>query len=36
MQRPLCKYPLKAWYKGTGDTNDAGNFVCAVDKPKAK
>ena len=31
-QRPLCPYPQRAWYKGDGDTNDAGNFICAVDK----
>ena len=28
MQRPLCAWPLAARYKGTGDTNDAGNFAC--------
>ena len=28
MTRPLCAYPLAAKYKGSGDTNDAGNFVC--------
>ncbi len=28
MTRPLCVYPKAAKYKGTGDTNDAGNFVC--------
>lgn len=33
MQRPLCAYPQKAWYKGSGDTNDAGSFTCAVEKP---
>jgi feruloyl esterase len=26
--RPLCPYPQTAQYKGTGDTNDASNFVC--------
>ncbi len=26
--RPLCPYPQEALYKGTGDTNDAANFVC--------
>ena len=26
--RPLCAYPEVATYKGKGDTNDAGNFVC--------
>jgi feruloyl esterase len=33
MKRPLCAYPGKAWYKGSGDTNDAGNFTCSVEKP---
>ena len=28
MTRPLCAYPQVATYKGTGSTNDAGNFVC--------
>jgi hypothetical protein len=28
MQRPLCPFPKKATYKGEGDTNDAGNFIC--------
>jgi feruloyl esterase len=27
--RPLCAYPQAAKYKGSGDTNDAANFVCA-------
>ncbi len=26
--RPLCPYPQEAKYKGAGDINDAGNFVC--------
>ena len=26
--RPLCSYPQKALYKGSGDSNDAANFVC--------
>ena len=26
MQRPLCPYPQRAWYKGGGDANDAANF----------
>ena len=26
--RPLCVYPKTAVYTGTGDTNDAANFVC--------
>ena len=33
MQRPLCAYPQKAWYKGEGDPNDASNFVCAQKHP---
>jgi hypothetical protein len=33
MQRPLCAWPQKAWYKGTGDVHAAGSFVCAVQKP---
>jgi feruloyl esterase len=28
MTRPLCPYPQVAHYKGTGSTNDAGNFAC--------
>ena len=28
--RPLCPYPQVARYKGTGSTNDAANFACAV------
>jgi feruloyl esterase len=27
--RPLCPYPQIARYDGTGDANDAANFVCA-------
>src|SRR5256885_750496 len=30
MTRPLCPYPQIAKYKGDGDTNDAGNFVCVT------
>ena len=26
--RPLCPWPQRAVYTGTGDTNDAANFVC--------
>jgi feruloyl esterase len=33
MKRPLCAYPQKAWYKGSGDTSDASNFTCSVEKP---
>jgi feruloyl esterase len=36
MKRPLCAYPQKAWYKGSGDTNDASNFTCSVEKPAKK
>lgn len=32
MTRPLCPYPEEAKYKGSGDTNDAANFVCAREK----
>ena len=32
MTRPLCPYPQTAKYKGTGDTNDAANFVCETGK----
>ena len=28
--RPLCPYPLEQTYSGTGDTNDAANFACAM------
>ena len=28
MTRPLCAYPQAAKYKGSGDINDAANFVC--------
>ena len=31
MTRPLCPYPQFGKYKGKGDTNDAGNFVCVAD-----
>lgn len=27
--RPLCPYPGKAMYKGSGSTNDAVNFTCS-------
>jgi feruloyl esterase len=30
--RPLCPYPQIAKYKGSGDTNDAGNFACTEGK----
>jgi len=28
MARPVCPYPQVPEYRGTGDTNDAANFVC--------
>jgi feruloyl esterase len=28
--QPLCPFPQEAQYKGTGDSNDAANFVCAM------
>jgi hypothetical protein len=28
--RPLCKYPAYPRYKGSGDLNDAANFVCST------
>jgi feruloyl esterase len=34
MTRPLCAYPQVAKYKGSGDTNDAANFVCGAPWPK--
>ena len=32
MTRPLCPYPQLARYKGSGDPNDATNFVCTAGK----
>ncbi|HEY3811653.1 MAG TPA: tannase/feruloyl esterase family alpha/beta hydrolase [Caulobacteraceae bacterium] len=32
-RRPVCAYPQKAWYRGSGDKNDAKSFVCSVEKP---
>jgi feruloyl esterase len=32
MTRLLCAYPEVAKYKGSGDANDAANFVCAPGK----
>ena len=29
--RPLCPYPQVAHYKGTGSTDSAASFACAVD-----
>jgi feruloyl esterase len=31
--RPLCPYPQEAKYKGSGSTDDAANFECAVAAP---
>ncbi len=31
--RPLCPYPQEAEWKGSGSTDDAANFVCALPKP---
>ena len=28
--RPLCPYPQEAQWKGTGSTDKAENFVCAL------
>jgi feruloyl esterase len=36
MRRPLCAYPQKASYKGSGDTNDSSNFTCSIEKPSNK
>ena len=30
--RPLCPYPQSAKYKGSGDTNNATNFLCSADR----
>jgi len=30
LTRPLCLYPTVPRYKGTGDSNDAANFVCGT------
>ena len=30
MTRPLCPHPQRAVYVGSGDTNDAANFRCAI------
>ena len=34
--RPLCPFPQVAKYKGTGDTNSADSFACAVDTPASR
>ncbi len=33
VQRPLCAYPAKAWYRGAGSTSEAQNFMCSAAKP---
>jgi feruloyl esterase len=30
MTRPLCPYPQKAKYKGSGDTNQSESFECVA------
>ena len=35
LQRPLCPYPLTAWYKGAGDRREAASFACAAARPSA-
>jgi feruloyl esterase len=30
MSRPLCPFPQVAKYKGTGSTDEAGNFSCSA------
>jgi Tannase and feruloyl esterase len=32
MTRPLCRYPQASKYRGSGDPNDAVNFVCQAAK----
>ena len=32
MTRPLCPYPQRALYRGTGSTNDAANFACSANR----
>jgi hypothetical protein len=34
MTRPLCAYPLVAKYQGSGDSNEAGSFVCGAEEGK--
>ena len=34
--RPLCAYPMTAQWKGTGSTDDADSFVCAIQTPRRK
>jgi feruloyl esterase len=30
LTRPLCPYPRQAKYRGSGGTDDAANFDCAM------
>jgi len=32
--RPLCPYPRRAVYKGSGSTDDAANFTCRADSSR--
>lgn len=32
MTRPLCPYPQRAVYKGSGSINDAANYTCQAKK----
>ena len=32
LNRPLCAYPAKAWWRG-GDKADAASFVCSTSRP---
>jgi feruloyl esterase len=34
LTRPLCPYPQRAAYKGTGSTAVAANFTCVEDRPQ--
>jgi feruloyl esterase len=36
MTRPICPYPQIAAYKGSGDTNDAANFMCTQPNPNQR
>ena len=33
MQRPICRYPLEAVYKGSGNPNAASSFYCGTLQP---
>ena len=36
LTRPICPYPQVATYKGSGDTNDAVNFMCTQPNPSQR